>query len=143
LQRWLQLLLYARPVGSNDIPNSLLPKAAARAALMEALCRERSGSRDEQDKAFLIGMFSLLDTLFGTPLEEILKPLKLGQDITDALLHQQGEFGALLKIAMHAEYGDTALLNEDDLAASGISVEVYCHSLVHAYRWASRVSSED
>lgn len=140
LQRWLQLLLYARPVHGDGALNSLLPKAAVRAALMEALCRERSGSRDDQDKAFLVGMFSLLDILFGIPLPEILAPLKLGQDITDALLDHQGELGQLLSLAIRAE---RAALTLDDLAAVQVTVDMYSQSLVHAYRWASRVSSED
>lgn len=140
LQRWLQLLLYARPVNGDGAPNSLLPKAAARAALMEALCRERSGSRDDQDKAFLVGMFSLLDVLFGIPLPEILSPLKLGQDITDALVDKHGELGQLLSVAIRAEEAELTL---DELNAAQVTVDMYSQSLVHAYRWASRVSSED
>lgn len=140
LQRWLQLLLYARPAGNDGMRNSLLPKAAARAALMEALCRAYTDNRDEQDKAFLVGMFSLLDVLFGVPLEQILTPLKLGADITDALMAREGTFGQLLAIAVCAEEGT---LTAQDLDDAGVAVDVFNHSLVHAYRWASRVSSEE
>lgn len=143
LQRWLQLLLYARPVGSDGAATSLLPRAAVRAAFMEALCREQNGSRDAQDKAYLVGMFSLLDLLFGIPLAQVLQPLTLGRDITDALLDKAGELGALLVLAERAEYSEGALLQQDALNACAVTVESYCHSLVHAYRWASRVSSED
>jgi EAL and modified HD-GYP domain-containing signal transduction protein len=143
LQRWLQLLLYARSTGSDGVPNALLPRAAARAALMEALCRERAGARDDQDKAFLIGMFSLLDELLGMPLETVLKPLQLGDNVAQALLAKTGPFGALLRIAEHAEYINGGALSEADLHAAGVTKEMYAHSLVVAYRWASRVSNED
>lgn len=143
LQRWLQLLLYARPAGTDGIPNSLLPRAAARGAFMEALCRARSDDSDVQDQAFLIGMFSLLDELFGMPLAQVLQPLKLGHEIMDALLERQGDLGALLRLAEHAEYDNKTEWNTVDLSANGLTVEMYCHSLVHAYRWASRVSNEE
>jgi EAL and modified HD-GYP domain-containing signal transduction protein len=69
LQRWLQLLLYARQHPDGP-PNLLLPLAALRAAQLEALCKRDGGDRDEQDLAFMTGVFSLLDRLFRMPMAE-------------------------------------------------------------------------
>jgi EAL and modified HD-GYP domain-containing signal transduction protein len=62
LQRWLQLLLYARQHPDGP-PNLLLPIAARRGAMLEELCKRDGGDRDEQDLAFMTGVFSLLDRL--------------------------------------------------------------------------------
>ena len=67
LQRWLQLLLYARG-GADGLPNLLLPLAALRAGQLEMLCKRDGGDRDEQDLAFMTGAFSLLDRLLGMPM---------------------------------------------------------------------------
>jgi len=140
LQRWLQLLLYARFPG-DESANPLLPRAAARAAMMEALCQQLDGDRDEQDRAFIVGMFSLLDTLLGMPLKLIVEPLRMPQDIVDALMQRSGRLGYALDVVERAEYGRIPL-RHSDLERAGISPEGYCEALIQAYRWASKVSQE-
>jgi EAL and modified HD-GYP domain-containing signal transduction protein len=140
LQRWLQLLLYARFPG-DEVANPLLPRAAARAAMMESLCRQIDGDRDEQDRAFIVGMFSLLEVLLAMPVALIIEPLKLPQDIVTALLQRSGRLGCLLDVVERAEYGRMPL-RHSDLAAAGITPEGYCQALIQAYRWASKVSRE-
>lgn len=140
LQRWLQLLLYARFPGEESA-NPLLPRAAARAAMMESLCLQIDGDRDEQDRAFIVGMFSLLDILLAIPLKLIVEPLKLPQDIVDALMYRRGRLGNLLNVVERAEYGRIPL-RHSDLDTAGVSAEEYCRALIQAYRWASKVSHE-
>ncbi|ASU39158.1 signal transduction protein [Herbaspirillum sp. meg3] len=140
LQRWLQLLLYARFPG-DESANPLLPRAAARAAMMEALCQQTDGDRDEQDRAFIVGMFSLLDVLLAMPLRLIIEPLKLPQDIVDALMQRRGRLGRLLDVVERAEYGRIPL-RHTDLVSAGVTAEGYCRGLIQAYRWASKVSHE-
>ncbi|WP_034294777.1 HDOD domain-containing protein [Herbaspirillum sp. RV1423] len=140
LQRWLQLLLYARFPG-DESANPLLPRAAARAAMMEALCQQLDGDRDEQDRAFIVGMFSLLDILLTMPLRLIIEPLRLPQDIVDALMQRRGRLGRLLDIVERSEYGRIPL-RHTDLESGGVTAEGYCRALIQAYRWASKVSHE-
>lgn len=140
LQRWLQLLLYARFPG-DESANPLLPRAAARAAMMESLCQQIDGDRDEQDRAFIVGMFSLLDVLLTMPLRLIIEPLRLPQDIVDALMHRGGRLGRLLDVVERSEYGRIPL-RHTDLDSSGVTAEGYCRALIQAYRWASKVSHE-
>ncbi|MDY7579252.1 HDOD domain-containing protein [Herbaspirillum sp. RTI4] len=140
LQRWLQLLLYAR--NPNDIAaNPLLPRAAARAGLMEAMCKELGYDRDEQDRAFIVGMFSLLNILLDMSLAEILQPLTMPPDVVEALLERSGRLGQLLDIVERSEYGGAPLRHED-LERSGLDAESYCHCLMRAYRWAAQVSHD-
>ena len=143
LQRWLHLLLYVRSGNDADgVSNSFLPRAVVRAGLMECLCKRLSDDPDVQDRAFIVGMFSLLDILFGKSLQEILAPLTLAPDMIAALLHREGTLGALLNIVEQAERGDVVSV-ERDLVACGITVQDYTRCLMSAYRWASRVSDED
>ncbi len=145
LQRWLQLLLYARR-GGGDAGNPLLPRSAWRASLMEGLCRINGGDREAQDEAFMVGMFSLLDQLFGKPLTEILSSLQLAEDITAALLHHEGPLGPLLALV---ESADKDHCDGSELAAvaaaleqTSIGTEAWCGAQIAALRWALQVSRE-
>jgi EAL and modified HD-GYP domain-containing signal transduction protein len=140
LQRWVQLLLYARPPGST-VASALLPRAALRASLMEALARCAGLSHEQQDLAFMTGMFSLLEALFGTPLAAIIAPLNLDEAVVQALTAGTGRFGELLAAVVASEGPPSAQLAAA-LVASGVSHEDWAAALAAAARWAVLVSQE-
>lgn len=140
LQRWLQLLLYARFPG-DESANPLLPRAAARAAMMESMAQKVDCTQEELDRAFITGMFSLLDILLGMPLNDIIEPLKLPVDIVNALVYRTGRLGKLLNVVERSEDGRIPLRHVD-LDAAGLDAEVYCRCLIQAFNWATRVSTE-
>ncbi|MES2932338.1 MAG: HDOD domain-containing protein [Pseudomonadota bacterium] len=140
LQRWLQLLLYAGQQVDGKA-NPLLPRAALRARLMESICQNCGGNRDEQDLAFMIGMFSLLEVLFVMPLSEIIAPLSLPDEAVVALLHHEGTLGLMLKLVEHA-VGDSAPLTLDHLEGCEIELKTYWSCIEQACRWAIQVSRD-
>lgn len=140
LQRWLQLLLYARPQGSTAA-SPLLPRAALRASLMEALVKRQGLSHEVQDHAFMIGMFSLLEALFGMPLKEIIAPLNLAEDVIQALTTGDNPLGGLLAVVLASEAAPGQAL-ADALAAQGIANDTWAAALAEAVRWAVRISRE-
>jgi len=131
LQRWLQLLLYARQQ-PDGLPNLLLPLAARRGAQLEALCKDGGGERDDCDLAFMTGVFSLLDRLLQMPMSDIVPELHLPQQVSDALLRRAGELGTWLRLAETRPA-------EHDLAAAGIDTARWWQSQLHAYHWAIQV----
>jgi hypothetical protein len=140
LQRWLMLLLFARPPGSEAV-SPLLPQAALRANLLEGIAKRKGLARDDWDHAFMIGMFSLLDRLFGQPLAEIIAPLHLSDELTRALLEGSGQLGALLKTVRSGEAGPTPELAAA-LAGIGLSHEAWGAALIEAARWAVMIGKE-
>lgn len=133
LQRWLQLLLYARQQDDGGA-NALLPLAAVRAARMEALAKARGGDRDQQDMAFVAGVFSLLDVLLDMPMTEIVSALSLDLDVVMALLDRAGPMGDMLKL-VEQDMPDTSALRD-----LGIDHETHWRSLLQACHWAIQVS---
>jgi EAL and modified HD-GYP domain-containing signal transduction protein len=132
LQRWLQLLLYARQRADGP-PNLLLPLAALRGAQLEDLCRRDGGERDQQDLAFMCGVFSLLDRLFDTPMEQIIGQLRLPGHVLDALLRREGDLGARLRLVEGRP-------GASELAHAGIDTHMWWQTLLHAWHWAIQVS---
>lgn len=133
LQRWLQLLLYARQQ-EDGLPNLLLPQAALRAAQMEALVKARGADRDAQDLAFMVGVFSLLDILFKTPMADLLGSLNLPPGAADALIARSGPLGELLRLV------ETPLPGAQGLQDQAVSPVRWWHSQLHAHHWAFQVS---
>lgn len=106
IARWTQLLLYAdgRKVALEDDP--LLQLAATRARFMElAVLRLPEAGRDEADAAFLTGVFSFVDAVFGGSLENTLNVLTLSKPIQSAILHREGVLGLLLSAVDALERG--------------------------------------
>jgi EAL and modified HD-GYP domain-containing signal transduction protein len=136
MQRWLQLLLYARPEGGDRSP--LLPRAAMRAAFMEALFATASAETREQ--AFMSGMFSLLDVMFNEKMAKLLAPLHLAVEVNRALQERGGTFGLALRAVEAAEKGDAPLAPA--VAEAGIDSETWTQALVKACRWSVCVSHE-
>ena len=136
LSRWISVLLFAggRQGGARD---PLLTLAAHRGRLMELLVEaatKKGVLRIERERAFLVGMLSLVDALLGRPIESIVQDLRLGPDIAQALTQHEGELGRLLSLAVAAERGDMVAI-EGELEWLELSVaELQQHDHA-AYAW--------
>uniref|UniRef100_UPI003F5852FF hypothetical protein n=1 Tax=Vibrio cholerae TaxID=666 RepID=UPI003F5852FF len=51
-----------------------------------------------RDQAFLIGMFSVLDALLDTSIEQLVEQLPLADDVKLALREREGPLGTLLNL---------------------------------------------
>jgi hypothetical protein len=111
LKRWLNLMLFA--ANRDDYRASMLmAKVAVRARSMELLAKAGGFERQEQDQAFMVGMFSLLGVLFGMPLTDVLTPLKLNLSLHNAVLSRTGKMGRLLYALEKLERADESGLAE-------------------------------
>lgn len=87
---------------------------ASRLALLEALTRSfMCGQLAKQEpkldpmEGLTIGFFSMMDTLLGLPLDEILTEVRLSHSATAALLHGQGPWSQILDLVC-SESGSSA-----------------------------------
>lgn len=97
LRRWLNLMLFSSR--SNDERSAmLLARVAVRARAMELTAKAAGMDKPAQELAFMTGMFSLLGILFGMPLAEVLRPLKVSAALLKAVLDYEGDLGQLLRL---------------------------------------------
>ena len=89
----------------------------------------------------MAGMFSLLDALFGTPLEQIIAPLNLAAEVEDALLNRGGWLGGLLDIVERSGRAPQPSL-AGQLAQVLLTPAAYAQAQVEACRWATRIGRE-
>lgn len=145
LRRWIQLSLFAGH-DSRSINHPLLEMAAVRGRLMEILVRSLSQADpgDERaESAFMVGILSLLDVLFETPMEEIITNLNLNDDVSSALLERSGSLGSLLNLAEKLEVTDFDAVTEL-LKECGVSLDQLLIAQLEAFNWRSSIiHSED
>jgi len=107
LQRWLQLLLHTAGGPDSGMVSPLMQLAATRGKLMELIAGvDRSYDKDYQDRALMTGILSLLDSMLGVPLAELVGKLSLADEVKAALLTRQGRLGRLLTLVEKKEEND-------------------------------------
>ena len=144
LRRWTQLSLFAGH-DSRSMNHPLLEMAAVRGRLMEIMLTQLAGhaASDEQaEAAFMVGILSLLDVLFETPMEEIIANLNLNDDVSSALLKREGKLGRMLMLAEKLEVTDfdavTVLLVE-----CGVSLDQLLTAQLEAFNWRSSIIHQE
>ena len=141
LQRWLQILLYAEPGRRGHSMTPLLMLATTRGRMLELLAsRLRPSQRNIADIAFTVGIMSLMDTLFGMPMADILEQIPVIDEVGNALLRRTGFFGELLLLAESLERMDET---DDDVAPTLRDLTLSSNELVElemaAFEWSDSV----
>jgi EAL and modified HD-GYP domain-containing signal transduction protein len=123
LLRWLLLYLYAE-MSNNPVSEAMMSVATKRAETMEAEAAPR-----EKDKAYMSGMFSMLDALFDTDIKEVMKGIKVDKDVTDLVLDKKGKFISSFRRAEHAERTYLKKLLCDNFDKIDITLIIYALEL--------------
>lgn len=103
LFKWAALLMTTSKMG--DTPSAVGVTAVVRGRLMELLMGE-SLPAEECDNAFVVGVFSLLDTMLGVSMESALASVSLPDTVTQALLYRAGPLAPFLNLTIACESGD-------------------------------------
>ena len=142
LQRWLQIILYAEHNKGSHFTSPLLQLATTRGKLLELITEKlRPDNRSMADTAFTVCIMSLMDTLFGQSMEEILDQVAVVDEVTDALLYRKGFYGDLLKLAEYIEQIEkTGALLIPTLQKLQLSIEDLYALQLQAFEWSNNVS---
>ena len=141
LRRWTQLSLFAGH-DARCMNHPLLEMAAVRGRLMEIMLKQMGVNNEKAESAFMVGILSLLDVLFETPMEEIIAHLNLNDEISSALLKREGALGRMLMLSEKLEITDFAsvpvLLEE-----CGVSLDQLLTAQLEAFKWRSSIVYQD
>ncbi|WP_129127745.1 EAL and HDOD domain-containing protein [Geomonas oryzae] len=141
LKRWITLALYANS-DSNGVQSPLLEMAATRGKLMELLMLASHGraAGELADQAFMVGILSLIDVLFEDSMAELIGKLNLVDSVKSALLHKDGDLGALLALAELLEQADFPAVNEQ-LEICELSLDQLLTAQLETFSWADKLST--
>jgi EAL and modified HD-GYP domain-containing signal transduction protein len=87
---------------ASEHPGELTRLALVRAKFCELL-GEASPYSSNSGELFIMGLFSLLDTMLGTPMDRVMDRLPIGSSVKEALSQQSGPMAMFLQIAIAFE----------------------------------------
>lgn len=140
LQRWIQLLLYAADNKSERMSDAMLQMAATRGKMMELIAAvDRPHDKTHQDRAFMVGILSLLDALLGIEMTEITEKLSIPSEISQALLFRNGRLGEGLKLIEANEKGEIVSVKSILVDLNFLSLRELTSLELEALGWANRI----
>ena len=143
LQRWLQLLIFTTPKGGTQGVNPLLQLAATRGRVMELIAeRVVPRNREFADHSFMVGIMSLMPTLLGIQMADILGQLPVALRVKQALMDYAGQHGLMLRLVEATEQPDPGALEEPLSHLSAINVDFLGACLTQGLAWANGLGQE-
>ena len=95
---------------------------------------------DLQERAFIVGSFSLLDTLLSMPMTDIVNNLNLHEDIKSALTQRAGPLGQLLLLVETLEVGNFDAVEEQLKQLPNLDAAMLNEAQMAAIRWVSSLN---
>lgn len=131
LLRWACLLMTNSQNGASPAVGQT---AVVRGRLMELLAAEMLPP-EACDHAFVVGVFSLLDTMTGVPLAKALDGVLLPEPVLEALLHRRGLFAPFLELTEACESANDEVFAR---TANALSLSNHQVNMAHlqALAWA-------
>ena len=144
LQRWIQLLLYAHEGTDANMSDALLQMAAVRGKMCEQIATsERPHDNNYQDRAFMVGILSLLDVVLGMEINEVVNQLNLSSDMKQALLQREGRLGASLLLVEADEKGEVETVKSIIAELGFLDMSKFTDIGLNALNWASKIGDTD
>ncbi|MBS0587312.1 MAG: HDOD domain-containing protein [Proteobacteria bacterium] len=141
LQRWVQILLYAAKQRDGGSSDALMLTATVRGKLLESIAiADRPHDKNHQDRAFMVGVLSLLDTLLGMEMSELIGTLSIQKDMSEALLTRRGPLGYQLALIEAYEKGETEIVSSMLAELGFLSMEEFTRLELEAAAWANRIT---
>lgn len=135
LQKLRALVSMVALASLTDEPKELLTLSLTRARCCELIAR-RTGA-DSPDVYFTVGLFSLLDALFGMSMDAILERVPLSERVARALTSGDNAEGRMLAVVGAQERGDFA-----QVARLGSDPHAVSLTWVESIEWASAAGRE-
>jgi EAL and modified HD-GYP domain-containing signal transduction protein len=107
LSHWATLFLYSNLVNDDKNMSALMESVELRGELMIQLARRyKNGDSQLELKAYLVGLLSLIDSVFNMPIEEVMSESLFDAEIKSAILDRKGFLGQILKLSIIFEKGN-------------------------------------
>jgi EAL and modified HD-GYP domain-containing signal transduction protein len=124
---------------NKDKPDELIKLTLIRAKMLESVSQIFEHNFDS-NHLFLVGLFSTLDAIMDKPLDVALSEIKLPKEVSDALIHTEGPYYAMLKIVKMYE---GMMIGQLDRTCKelGIDTKDVTKAYMNALNWYKQMST--
>lgn len=133
LKQWILLFLYADATGPK-FAEPILLSALFRGKMMSSLSSCTVSSL--QEKAFLTGLLSLFDVMFGSPMKEVLADVNLDDLIVSALIDKEGVLSEMLTLVISIEEENFSNIHKQ-MVKLGIDEDKLNDMATESYNWSN------
>ncbi len=126
IKSWIMMFALAN---IDDKPEELMTMALIRARVCELFARE--AGLENVDTFFAVGIFSILDVMMDTSIEQVLESMSMSEEMCTALVYHKGDRGEALRCAIELEYG-----NEKDCKFKSLTSDTHSKLYRSAIGWA-------
>ena len=131
IKNWISLLLLSK---LDNTPADLVETTVIRAKMCESLGKVLKGV--DASSCYTIGMLSTLQSIMKIPLTEITSKMGLSDEVVDALLHEKGKLGEILKFVKAYEKGDFStldfeIIDEEEYQKIYLDCLAYAETIMH------------
>lgn len=130
IKHWASLLALS---SLDDKPHALAELTMTRARMCELIGTHIHS--EQSDLFYTVGMFSMLDAYFDTPLEVLLASMSFTDEINDALLKHEGMLGFVLKTAIAYENGEWGNIDWEGLSNYRLSIADIKEAYLESLQW--------
>jgi len=108
LGRWLMLLIYSKSVSKTNKRSPLMLMVINRTYLMQEIFKEieLEARNNMLGEAYMVGVLSLMDTLFGMKMSEVLEGIHVSDSVKEAVLDDKGTLGEIYAVVRATESFD-------------------------------------
>jgi len=108
LGRWLMLLIYSKSVSKVQKHSALMLMVINRTYLMQEILKkvEPKAGSNMVGEAYMVGVLSLMDTLFSMKMSELLEGIQVSDSVKEAILEDKDVFGEIYKVVRATEAFD-------------------------------------
>jgi c-di-GMP-related signal transduction protein len=135
ISRVVQIMLFAQHGALDISTDPLVQTAAVRGRLMEGMA-DSLGMSKMRDRAFMVGILSMADSLFSQSMTEILGIMNLEDTVSDAIIRREGDLGSLLNLVEASETADGQTFGKAARDLGLTDMNQFNRSQVDAMRWA-------
>jgi EAL and modified HD-GYP domain-containing signal transduction protein len=114
LAQWLMLMIYSKSVSKENKTSPIMLLIQSRTQLMQNILKITIPSIKSNmlGEAYFVGVLSLIDSIFGRELSEILEEMHVSDEVKDALLYDKGILGEIYFLVRSLEVFNTKTIEE-------------------------------
>lgn len=135
IRKWISIVMLREL--AEDKPDEIVRACLLRGKMGEMLA-PHFGLKPRKTEVFLMGMFSMIDTLMNQEMKDALEQLPLEEDVKAGILGQDNSFSELLKLVTAYEKGNWDYLFLQ-AKKGGVGMNVFPDAYLEAVKWASTV----